>query len=407
MRLRRRGYLLVLTLAVMGALMTFAAALTGAFSGENSIAQRAERDVIAEEAARAGIQDAFAQILQDPGWNAGFNNVTLPNSGANYSMSFTKAIPEFSTSNRGNTAAVTGYNGRQVPGNTIHLVSVGRFQTSRKVEEALILVVDPYFVNALFAQRYVRLGGSIRIDSFDSSVAPYSAATAGTEANIGVNSAAAGAVEMLSNVSIQGKVMVGPGGTEATSIKKSGSPYYKGFEVMTTPRSIPAVRAPVGVSQGAVTVSSGARTLAPGTYSSLSITSATVDLAPGDYVITGNLDVRSQGSLRVTRGPVNIYVLGNITTGGGATFNNTTGKSANMIFWGGNNTQLMDLQGLGGAQNVFALYAPMANLQFGGGTEFYGSFVFDSLYVNGNANYHFDKGIAAQQKSEIVPRASW
>lgn len=407
MRRRRRGYLLVLTLGVMGALMVFAAALMGAFSGENSLAQRAERDVIAEEAARAGIQDAFAQILQDPGWNAGFSNVSLPNSGATYSMSFTKAIPEFSTSNRGNTAAVTGYNGRQVPGNTIHLVSVGRFQTSRKVEEALILVVDPYFINSLFAQRYVRLGGSIRIDSFDSSVAPYSAATAGTEANIGVNSGAAGAIEMLSNVSVQGNIMVGPGGTEATSIKKSGSPYYKGFEVMTTPRSIPPARAPVGVSQGAVTVTSGTRALAPGTYSSLSITGATVDLAPGDYVITGNLDVRSQGSLRVAQGPVNIYVLGNISTGGGATFNNTTGKSANMIFWGGSNAQLMDLQGLGGTQSVFALYAPMANLQFGGGTEFYGSFVADSLYVNGNANYHFDKSIAAQQKSEIVPRASW
>lgn len=407
MRLRPRGYLLVLSLAVMGALIFFAAALMGAFTGENSIAQRAERDVIAEEAARAGIQQAFAQIMQDPGWKAGFTDFSLPKSGATCSMSFTKAIPEFSTSNRGNAAAVTGYNGRIVPAGAIHLVSVGRYGTSRKVEEAIVQVVDSYFQNALFAQRSVRLGGSIRIDSFDSSVAPYSAATSGTEANVGVNSGAAGAVEMLSNVQIQGNILVGPGGSEATSIKKSGSPYYKGFEVMSSVRSVPPARSPTGPAQPSVTVSSGTQALAPGTYTSLSITSATVDLAPGDYVITGNLDVRSQGSLRVTRGPVNLYVLGNITTGGGATFNNTTGRSGNLIFYGGSNAQVMDLQGLGGTQSVFALYAPKAELKFGGGTEFYGSFVADTLYVNGNANYHFDKAITGGQQSEIVPRASW
>jgi len=139
---KEKGYILIVTLIVMGALVLWGAFALNLYRQEQYTAQKAEMDLIAEEAARAGIEDAFYYLKTDPSWTAGFNNVLLPQSKATYSISFDKSrkdIP-WSFNNYGKIETVIGWRGREVPSGSVYLVSVGKFGRSEKVMQTLITV---------------------------------------------------------------------------------------------------------------------------------------------------------------------------------------------------------------------------------------------------------------------------
>ncbi|MBI3928646.1 MAG: hypothetical protein HY319_24110 [Armatimonadetes bacterium] len=405
---RRGGYLLVLTLFVMAALFFFALAFLRHFQSQKSLAQMHEQTLIAEEAAKAGLDAGLNELRKDPSWKSGYREVRLPHSGAIYTMSFDPAnasVPH-STHNVGGSSSRTGSGARVVPPGFIHLVCVGRYEKARRTEEVLVTLLEPRFQHALFGAGRVRLGGTIMIDSYDSTRGPYSTTNSGRRGNVSTYNSAPGSI-YLSNVDIRGTLGVGPGGSEALTVQKVGRPTYDRFEVSQSVRDLPVVPAPMGPNLGNVSVS-GTRALPPGTYSDVSLSSGSVlELEKGDYVFTGRFDLVAQARVRIKSGPVNLFLLSDMQAQSGSTFENLTGLAKDFVIYGGSSPQQLSLQGLSSAHTHFNVYAPRATLLFGGGTDFFGSFVADAVEVNGNARFHHDESLVRDIKAELLIRAYW
>lgn len=409
MRMRRpRGYLLVMTLVVTATLIFLASVLIQHARAEGTMATRSEHDLVAEEAARAGISAALNELAQNAGWTAGFASESLSHSDATYAMTFGSGSTPYSTHNGTGAGAVTGYRGRSVPAGMVHLVSVGTYGRASSVQEALVAAASGPFTHALFGARTLDMSARVEVDSYNSAVAPYDPENPGTNGDVGVNVGDSDAIRM-SNVDIQGTVYVAPGGSEATSIRATGQPEYDGFQVMSAPMAMADTSPPTGTSSGDVSVS-GSQTveLPPGTLSNLTLGShAVVKLSPGDYVVTGDLDMGSGASLQVDAGVVNLYVLGEVKLRGQGEFDNDTGSPANFRLYGGTEEQSWDLRGLSTTQMSFVLYAPQASVEFGGGIEIYGSFVAGQIGFDGNARVHYDEALAEVDGGGVQVTSRW
>lgn len=407
-RRQPRGYLLIMTLLVSAALIFLASVLIQHTRAEGSMSVRSEHDLVAEEAARAGISAALNELTQNASWAAGFAGESLAHSGATYKMTFTSGATPYSTNNGAGAAAATGYGGRSVPAGMVHLVAVGSYGRSEAVQEALVTAASGPFTHALFGAQELDMSAKVEVDSYNSSVAPYDPDNPGTNGDVGVNVGTDDAIRM-SNVDIQGTVSVAPGGSEATSIQATGRPEYDGFEVMSAPLAMADTSPPTGTSAGDVSLSgSDTLDLAPGTIGNLTLGShATVKLSPGDYVVTGDLDMGSGASLQATSGVVNLYVLGDMTLRGQGEFDNQTGSPANFRIYGGTQEQTWDLRGLSQTQMSFVLYAPQASVEFGGGIEIYGSFVAGTVAFDGNAKVHYDEALADLEGGGVSVTSRW
>lgn len=404
----RSGFVLLLTLLVLGALFFYGLALVRLQVADKRFAQRRENALVAEQAARAGLDEALLQLTREVSWKAGLPETRLPHSGATYTVTFDRAqtaVP-FSTNNSASTTEVTGWGGRRVPAGFIHLVSRGSFGGSTALDEGMVQTSSSAFRAALIGADKISLSGSILIDAWNSNLGPYAQSVMPSGADLLTNSAAPRAVEM-SNVTVQGLITVGPGGSQDSTLYVTGKPVYQGFKVATSVQELAVTPPPViGPSQGAITVGSGAtRVLTPGTYSSFSASKGILELTPGDYVVTGSVTLGSGGYLQVPKGPVRLFLLGSASVSSGGGFMNPTLKPANMLIFGGSSPQVLDLQGLSGSMLNFGINAPQAILRFGGGNEFYGSFVAREVYVNGNARFHFDTALRYTPNTPAAPAA--
>ena len=137
-----KGYILILTLLVMGALFLWGIFALDLYRHEQYIAQKAEMDLIAEEAARAGINDAIYYLKKDSSWDEGFSDAKLEHSGATYSINFDKSytLLPWSVNNSNGSESVFGWRERVVPPGTVYLVSTGKFGRSEQVIQAIVTV---------------------------------------------------------------------------------------------------------------------------------------------------------------------------------------------------------------------------------------------------------------------------
>jgi len=388
----RTGFALILTLLILGALFFFAFALVRLQVAEKTLAQGRQQSLVAEQAAKAGVEEALLLLSADTSWNAGLNAVKLPRSGATYTITFNRAqsaIP-FSTHNHDSSSEAIGWNGRKVPSGHVHLVSQGSFQGSQVLEEAMVQTRTSAFVSALVGADKIVLSGNILIDAWNSAKGTYAQTVKQSGADLLTNSSAPQAIEM-SNVTLYGNITVGPGGSQATSLRTSGNPTYLGFKVASKVRDLPVEPAPdLGPSRGVVAPSSGTQVLSPGTYSSFLPNKATIQLTPGDYVVTGGITMGSGASILVPQGPVRLFVLGNVSITSGGSIRNTTQKPPNLLLYGGANPSTWNFQSLSGTDLHFGINAPRTILNFSGGNECFGSFIAKELYVNGNSRFHYD-----------------
>ena len=411
---RARGYILIITLLGIGIMFFYAILIVKHYASEKSLAFQGEQKLVAEQAAIAGMEDSIYQLKKSISWSAGFNKVLLPHSKATYSVSFDKTqktIP-YSLNNYLFEGSKTGYGGRIVPSNTIHLISEGQCGSSTFHEEALVFAQGSQLKVALFGSDSLFLGGTIMIDSYNSDLGTYAQTKKTSGGDIGTNASAYRTVT-LRNTTIYGTLRVGPGGSETSTLYKTGTPTYQSFQVAPFAVPMKAKTFPdMGASKGAVSLSNkGTATLAPGTYDSWMAKSSTIVLTPGDYVVNGNITLDS-GIISVSQGPVNIYVTGNLSFTSGSSFINSTGKTKNLNIYGGSLAQTIDLKGLSGTELGFTLNVPFGDLVFGGGNDFYGTFVAKTLTVSGNSNFHFDAATLVQQGPEdvypvVTSRWSW
>lgn len=392
MRKSSSGYILILTLFVGGIIFLFTVYFLDLLKSEKTITLHGKQDLIAEAAANAGIAEAVSQLQSNTSWIGSLNNITSA-SNASYTMTFNPGTTPYSSNNTGGIVAITGYGGRQVPPKMIHLVSVGVYENSRLIEEAL--VGDSPFKQGLFAEDSITLNGAVTIDSTTSN-------TSG--GNIGTNAIAANVVTMNGTVDIEGIITVGVGGT-ASAINANGGATYQSFQAAAKTQSLPILEPPPGVSQGDRTFNGGISTLLPGTYGSLTIKSgAQLTLSSGTYVFTD--DIKSTGgNMQIAPGGVvTIYAEKNISFLGSNNINATMSDgsqplAANLLVFGGANTTSVSF---GGNYTAYlSLYAPLADITISGSGNVYGAVVGKTVTSNGVAGgpggglgIHYDPSLA-------------
>lgn len=137
---KKTGYILILALLITAALFVLVVASTDLYYAESRVSASAANDLIAEQAASAGIDAAVYQLKQSAAWSSGFNGIVLPHSSASYSMTFSASnlsVP-YSTNNSQGSGQVTGFGGRVVPAGMVYVISIGEYGGSVRREDALI-----------------------------------------------------------------------------------------------------------------------------------------------------------------------------------------------------------------------------------------------------------------------------
>ncbi len=278
------------------------------------------------------------------------------------------------------------------------------------------------------------------VDSYDSALGPYNAATNRTDrATIATNSAAAAAIELTGASSIYGYVATGGSdptaalgriyGATSPSVPAAPAPYLDPARVRKDfNTNLPDVAAPSGTaySLGAYTASFTTKDLprvgdvagSNGRYlytaSSLGIAAGTLNIkGPVDLIVTGNTSVTLLGKIEV--GPVgstspsfNLYTPGNVTfallTPG---IVNSTGAADKATIWGtalSTSTQTVNL--LGAASLTGTIYAPNGIVNLAIAADVYGAIIAKEVNLSVAGRFHWDSQLATVESSNFGYRVN-
>jgi Tfp pilus assembly protein PilX len=243
------------------------------------------------------------------------------------------------------------------------------------------------------------LQGNASVDGFNSALGPYSASNhTAASGTIGSN----GAVSLGgTSTNVGGKVYVpnigsppGPGACPV-DFAVTGNPTYGGL-VQSTPLTAPTVTIPSNTSVTDLNVS-GNQTIVPGTnYRNVNVSGNGTQLtltAPGTYNFN-SLTIATHAILTISPAnkAVTINITGNgtttpITMGSHATIVNTSGVSDNIqINYAGTGSLTMQ----GGPSAYAVVNAPYAAVVMGGGSDWYGTIMANTIDDHGGINLHFD-----------------
>ena len=135
--LRRRGYILIVTLAIGSLLLLFGTSLVDLNRTHQNLTREHEQALVAEGAAYAGLAQSLYQLKQNADWQGDLSG-TQTNSQATYQVRFSGSSAYRSLNNGSGSSAATGWNGKQVPAGLVHLVSVGKCGNTIHVEQMLV-----------------------------------------------------------------------------------------------------------------------------------------------------------------------------------------------------------------------------------------------------------------------------
>ncbi|MEW6280549.1 MAG: pilus assembly PilX N-terminal domain-containing protein, partial [Candidatus Eremiobacterota bacterium] len=307
---RRRGLALVSVLLMGAVLLVMVLALYKSVHGELFLSKNQHDQVVALNAAEAGLADAITVMEITPGWALGFTDKPLPGGQGAYSVTFwdgTGTPGELdSINNLGGLAAVASYYG-PVPPNSALILSVGKKGGAVRRVGGLVRGGLSEVDTGLQASGLLQMRGNLKVDGFES-------LETSVPLNVEIHSAKTGAGTMVSwdkltptdKALVQGKVS--SAGSSADRILFNGSnvagttPDYSVLSFDNVPpRSVP----PVDI-QTAIDAKSGS----PG---SPLPASGPVTLNGGDHYYNGDQSI--QGDLVLQNG-AKIYVNGNLSVNG-------------------------------------------------------------------------------------------
>lgn len=132
----------------------------------------------------------------------------------------------------------------------------------------------------------------------------------------------------------------------------------------------------------------------------------TVDLPAGTYFLK-DLKIKGNATLNVT-GPVKIYVTGGVDIGAGTNILAAKPSDVQIIAHpyhlptGGTapNETLVKISG--GSSITWAIYAPGAEFDLGGGNHFYGAAVCKRIEIRGDNAFHYDKALGETTSSSTA-----
>lgn len=236
------------------------------------------------------------------------------------------------------------------------------------------------------------LGGMVRVDSFDPEIGPWDPVlNNGNAGSIGSN----GSITVNGDIFVNGDVGYGPAG----SFECIGEATVTGgeFQLPEERSFLPIPEFEVGSGRTNINRSPAAP-LEPGVYGSYSVGGeAILELNEGTYYFDS---LETAGSAKIqANGPVEIFVKNSLSlTGGGIIYPEDSTNPPDITFWySGTDAAKFT----GGSSAYLQVYAPNAEVQVAGETEYHGSFIGKTLTVGGGAMVHFNED---NEKKNLVHR---
>jgi hypothetical protein len=275
------------------------------------------------------------------------------------------------------------------------------------------------YVRAITTSQQIKLGGSVMVDGFDSTVGRYNVSTnRHASGGIATNSKVPGAVD-VGNANVYGTVTTGPGGT--VDVGSGGSigdvawnASHNGIQPGATNNdfnaAFPSNAPPSGSFVAPVTTAVGGSNIMYLTTGTNKTTSLSFSKSTDPMIVTGNatlwltgdLNVSGNGAIVIMPGAsLTLYVGGEVDIGGGGVLNDTglasqftiIGLASNKsISFGGNSTF------------VGRINAPQADVKLNGTPEFYGASISQSFTSVGTADFHYDEALGT---ATVLVVTSW
>ena len=160
---KRQGALMPSELALVTMAVLIALVVATAVTFNLQFAQRFDNDQIATHLAQSAVQQAMAQLMGNPAWQADVSIPGPPHCSGSLTFNSSSGGP-YSTNNQ-NGAQPTGWNGSRllssatVPTNYVHLVATGNCYNSQHTVEALVCV--PNYTFAIASTGEVQLDNSL------------------------------------------------------------------------------------------------------------------------------------------------------------------------------------------------------------------------------------------------------
>jgi len=276
------------------------------------------------------------------------------------------------------------------------------------------------FGNGIVAKGNVTFSGSADIDSYDSSLGPYSTATnRGDQATVATNATVqlSGAAKVYGFVATGGAWPNVGGSGRIYGATSPGTPLVDPTRVRTDfSANLSDATAPTGTAYALGAYSIGGVTAAvlprggdtPGANGRYLYTCTSLNIGasgrltingPVDIIVTGNTTVGGAGYIAVggagaTSPSLNLYCPGTVGLGGSGMVNNTSVPS-NAAIWGTATTgtsQTITVSGAAAFKGT--IYAPNANIALTGSGGVYGAVIGDAVTLSGSADIHYDIQLA-------------
>ncbi len=262
----------------------------------------------------------------------------------------------------------------------------------------------------LIAKGTITMTGGF-LDSFNSSLGPYTIGVHGTNAVALSNTNVAGAIN-LSGADIYGIAVTGPGGTVSTSsgaavgnvawIAETNTGVQLGWSADDANFQFNDVAEPFlygsGLTPASGTVDGVSYTwvLPSGNYQmgSVSISGGRTMLVTGDVTlyVNGNLSTSGAGAIIIVPGAsLKLYVAGSANfTGNGIV--NQSGLARNLSIYGLNTCPSIAYSGTSAL--IGTVNAPEAALKFSGISSAFGAFTANSITISGGSMVHYDEALS-------------
>jgi hypothetical protein len=275
----------------------------------------------------------------------------------------------------------------------------------RHIEESVRRLPGGPWPDALFSKVSMTLPSGFRSDAYDSRIGSYASQATNSDAGgpyalVGGDIGCDSSVDLKGNTFIRGDVTPGPGG----SVNLGGGSVVTGStapldEFMNMP-SVPiedfeaALASP---SNGTWKASGGAKVTYNPLTRSLAVQGGTITFNAGTYFLRDFS--LSSGATLALGGEVHLYSTGIIDLTGGGVFNPTSHARQFQIFSepyaipaayppGATSVKLT-----GGANAIYAVYAPDSTVFLSGNADFSGAIVAHDFHLTGSCSFHYDIGL--------------
>ncbi|MHC4087273.1 MAG: DUF7305 domain-containing protein [Planctomycetota bacterium] len=389
---KRGGFAIATILCVVVLLMIIGTGLLSVGMHQRMRSVRTSSEITARCSADAGLTKALAEMNQMLALKT-FNDNSLP-------YTTDEPLPNVDSTYSYNISKIT-----LADGNDIYTIqSTGKSSRARKTVNCS-LEMKGIFEYAIYVAENLTLKSG-------TTVTAYNQGPDDPVLQICTNSIESGAVTCKSGVTIDGDIVVGPGGdpdvvinntTEATITGESYSSLIK--------NKTPTIRVPQvlrdmvssGPINGSTTLNSSAK------YDYVNLLGASSDPDKVDKVIVdGHVKIYILGDLQIGNGDeveiqpdssLVVFLGGNLYVDNSGTINNLTQDPKKFKIYGLDTCAKIDFKNSG----IFygAIYAPEADVHLYNGFDVYGAVVSKSFSQDVNANFYYDMLLREVDLSEI------